>query len=123
WGWPISQDDAAQRACRAALGILSAFRESSPCHSDAPINHDAILDFRVGIGIASGRAVAGKIGTSDQVKVTVFGPVVNLAARLETMTRILRASILIDPPPAAIVRATVPPDVCRVRRLARLRPV
>jgi adenylate cyclase len=79
--------------------------------------------FRVGIGIASGRAVAGKIGTVDQVKVTVFGPVVNLASRLETMTRQLRAAILIDPPTAAVIQASVSPQIARVRRLARVRPV
>ena len=60
-------------------------------------------------------------GTIDQVKVTVFGPVVNLASRLETMTRKVGASILVDPATAAITRASVPPDVCRVRRLARVR--
>ncbi len=50
----------------------------------------------MGIGIATGKAVAGKIGTVDQVKVTVFGPVVNLASRLEGMTKILHAPILLD---------------------------
>jgi adenylate cyclase len=73
--------------------------------------------------MASGRAVAGKIGTVDQVKVTVFGPVVNLASRLETMTRQLGVSILIDPPTAAVLRSSAPASVCRVRRLARVRPV
>jgi adenylate cyclase len=53
----------------------------------------------------------------------VFGPVVNLASRLETMTRQLRAAILIDPPTAAVIQASVSPDVARVRRLARVRPV
>jgi adenylate cyclase len=112
WGWPIAQPDSVERACRAALGIRAAFGLA-----------DGLSDFRVGIGMASGRAVAGKIGTVDQVKVTVFGPVVNLASRLETMTRQLRASILIDPPTAAVIRATVPREVCRVRRLALVRPV
>ena len=112
WGWPLPQPDAVERACRAALAIRTAFESA-----------EGISDFRVGIGIASGRAVAGKIGTVDQVKVTVFGPVVNLASRLETMTRQLRASILIDPPTAAVIRASVPGDVCRVRRLALVRPV
>ncbi|MEX2176062.1 MAG: adenylate/guanylate cyclase domain-containing protein [Pirellulaceae bacterium] len=111
WGWPLPQADAVERACRAALGIRAAFTESS--HSN----------FRVGIGIASGRAVAGKIGTVDQVKVTVFGPVVNLASRLETMTKQLRASILVDPPTAAVLRACVPASIARVRRLAKVRPV
>jgi adenylate cyclase len=58
----------------------------------------------------------------DQVKVTVFGPVVNLAARLETMTKQLRAPILIDPPTAAVLRTSVPPSIARVRRLAKVRP-
>jgi adenylate cyclase len=148
WGWPIAQPDAVERACRAALGIRSAFvrppegkascanppaggPEFSPSICDTPpkqptpdaATEDVMTDFRVGIGIASGRAVAGKIGTVDQVKVTVFGPVVNLAARLETMTKHLRASILIDPPTAAVIRASIPRHVCRVRRLARVRPV
>jgi adenylate cyclase len=130
WGWPIPQPDAVQRACSAALGIRTAFlvgrsgTERPEPESTLPARDAAgIADFRVGIGIASGRAVAGKIGTIDQVKVTVFGPVVNLAARLETMTRQLQASILIDPPTAAIIRASVPATVCRVRRLARVRPV
>jgi adenylate cyclase len=111
WGWPLPQADAVERACRAALGIRTAFAESPTAN------------FRVGIGVASGRAVAGKIGSTDQVKVTVFGPVVNLASRLETMTKQLRASILIDPPTAAVVRDTVPASVARVRRLAKVRPV
>lgn len=111
WGWPLAQPDAVQRACRSALGIKAAFAAN------------ASAEFRVGIGIASGRAVAGKIGTTDQVKVTVFGPVVNLASRLESMTKQLRAAILIDPPTAAVLRASVPANVARVRRLAKVRPV
>jgi adenylate cyclase len=111
WGWPLAQPDAVQRACRSALGIKAAFAAN------------ASAEFRVGIGIASGRAVAGKIGTTDQVKVTVFGPVVNLASRLESMTKQLRAAILIDPPTAAVLRASVPASVARVRRLAKVRPV
>ena len=111
WGWPLPQADAVERACRAALGIRSDF-----------VSEAVLADFRVGIGIASGRAVAGKIGTVDQVKVTVFGPVVNLASRLETMTRQLHASILIDPPTAAVIRASLPRELCRVRRLAKVQP-
>jgi adenylate cyclase len=118
WGWPIPQPDAVERACRSALGIRAAFVGWDQRAEPAQAHRS---DFRVGIGIASGRAVAGKIGTVDQVKVTVFGPVVNLASRLETMTRKVGAAILVDPATAAIIRASVPPDVCRVRRLARVR--
>jgi adenylate cyclase len=146
WGWPLPQADAVERACRAALGIRTAFTKVgssgpegpaaekttplptnpiSQTASSPPQVPDGVRDlhFRVGIGIASGRAVAGKIGSTDQVKVTVFGPVVNLASRLETMTKQLRASILIDPPTAAVLRACVPASVARVRRLAKVRPI
>ncbi|MGH6961918.1 MAG: adenylate/guanylate cyclase domain-containing protein, partial [Dongiaceae bacterium] len=117
WGWPIGQSDAAERACRAALAIRRYF--ISPPPSETP---SSLSDFRVGIGIASGRAVAGKIGTVDQVKVTVFGPVANLASRLESLTKVVRVPILIDAATAAAVRADVSADVARVRRLAKIKP-
>ncbi|MEL7266191.1 MAG: adenylate/guanylate cyclase domain-containing protein, partial [Planctomycetota bacterium] len=113
WGWPLHQQDAIGRATRAALAIATAFKE----------NRDSDMSgFRCGIGIASGRAVAGRIGTEDQVKVTAFGPVVNLASRLEGMTKTLGATILIDSASAQYVRDHVPRDVARVRRLANVRP-
>ena len=116
WGWPLEQPDAVERACRAALRIRDAFDEAAR-RDDHPLT-----DFRVGIGVATGPAVAGKIGTVDQVKVTVFGPVVNLASRLETMTKILRAPLLIDETTARYVRAKISTDVARVRRVATVRP-
>jgi adenylate cyclase len=56
------------------------------------------------------------------VKVTVFGPVVNLASRLEGMTKMLHAPILIDETAAAYVRANVASTTARTRRVARVRP-
>ncbi|MBN1396137.1 MAG: adenylate/guanylate cyclase domain-containing protein [Pirellulales bacterium] len=108
WGWPLPQSDAVLRTCRAALAVRSEF--------------EAATGFRAGIGIATGPAVAGKIGTVDQVKVTVFGPVVNLASRLEGMTRIIQAPILLDETTARLVRRGVPREVARVRRLAVVLP-
>lgn len=124
WGWPLADASAAERACRAALGIRANFATNSSCepkHSSGDMRSPS--DFRVGIGIASGRAVAGKIGTTDQVKVTAFGPVVNLASRLETMTKPFPASILIDGPTARAIRDALSPEICRVRRLARVLPL
>jgi len=116
WGWPISSEEAPVDACRAALAIRKAFADAAT-ESDHPLR-----DFRVGIGIAHGPAVAGKIGTPEQVKFTVFGPIVNLASRLEGMTKQLRVPILIDEATAAIVRARLPSSVGRVRNLARVLP-
>lgn len=125
WGWPLPQPDAMARACRAALGIRAEFAAAaaSTPNMAASLAESPLANFRVGIGIASGRAVAGKIGTVDQVKVTVFGPVVNLASRLEEMTKHLHAAILIDEPTATAARAQLPRETARVRRLARIKPL
>lgn len=116
WGWPFSSELAPLDACRAALAIRNAFEQIKlqPDH--------ALSDFRMGIGIAHGRAVAGKIGTSDQVKVTVFGPVVNLASRLEGLTKHLRVPVLMDEATAQIVRTKLDREEGRVRKLARILP-
>ncbi|MBN2473819.1 MAG: hypothetical protein JXB62_04385 [Pirellulales bacterium] len=108
WGWPLKQEDCVLRTCRAALAVRAEF--------------EATAGFHAGIGVATGKAVAGKIGTVDQVKVTVFGPVVNLASRLEGMTKALRAPILLDEATAEAVQRRIPAEVARVRRLAVVKP-
>jgi adenylate cyclase len=116
WGWPAPTEEGPLSACLAALEIHQEFvraREKL---------HDPRAGFQVGIGIAHGRAIAGKIGTNEQVKVGVFGPVVNMSARLEGMTRQLRVPILIDEMTADAVRQSLPPENGRCRPLGRIRP-
>jgi adenylate cyclase len=62
--------------------------------------------------------MAGRIGTGDQFKVGVFGPVVNLAARLESLTKIFRVPILIDSVPAGFGERTG----IRMRKVAKVVP-
>ncbi len=116
WGWPLDQPDAPRLACRAALAIREAFARArdTPGH---PLER-----FQTGIGVASGRAVAGKIGTSEHVKVTVFGPVVNLSSRLEGMTKQLHVPIAVDDATAVTARTSLGPEEGRLRRLGRVRP-
>jgi adenylate cyclase len=90
WGWPLDRDDQIERAARAALAIRRRFAEFAE-DPDHPLAR-----FACGIGLAHGPAVAGRLGTLDQFKVDVFGPIVNLAARLESMTKRFGVPILID---------------------------
>ncbi len=90
WGWPLPLPHgtdpmiaASSAAAQAAAGIRRDYARGE-------------TEFRCGIGIASGRAVAGRIGTVDQVKVTAFGPVVNLASRLEGLTKVFGVEIIVD---------------------------
>ena len=54
------------------------------------------LPLRIGIGIATGRMVAGYVGTDQRATYTGVGESVNLAARLEAHTKTARRPILVD---------------------------
>jgi adenylate cyclase len=108
WGWPFRQDDQACLAAAAAWTIRERFEQENR--------------FQCGLGLAVGKAMAGRLGTPDQIKVGVFGPVVNLAARLESMTKQFGVSILVDEAAAVALNATGDPQR-RCRPLACVRPV
>jgi adenylate cyclase len=116
WGWPSALDEGPLPACRAALDILREFDRIGKT-SGHPL-----FGFRVGIGIAHGNAVAGRIGTAEQSKVGVFGDTVNTASRMEGMTKQFGAPILIDAPTAQLLREAKEVFPGRTRRLGRVRP-
>lgn len=116
WGWPLANPHMVQQACTAALLIRTTF-EAFAGRPEHPL-----AGFQVGIGIATGNAVAGSIGPRDQSKVSVFGPVVNLASRLQDMTKLFRVPILMDERTAQVLKETTPWEVARSRCLARVKP-
>lgn len=118
WGWPLPLSEGPIPACRAALAMLNTFdlANSETRNSD-------LKGFRIGIGVACGTAIAGRIGTKHQAKVGVFGPVVNLGARLESMTKQIGCPILVDGPTADAVRKSLPSKDGRCRRIGLIKPV
>ena len=54
------------------------------------------VQIKIGVGIASGRVIAGYTGTQQRATYTCVGDTVNLAARLESHTKVLDRPILID---------------------------
>jgi class 3 adenylate cyclase len=54
------------------------------------------VQIQIGIGIASGRVVAGYTGTHQRATYTCVGDTVNVAARLESHTKVVNRPILID---------------------------
>ncbi|WP_020471850.1 adenylate/guanylate cyclase domain-containing protein [Zavarzinella formosa] len=101
WGWPFDDLNQVLEAARAAFQILHNFQRTT---------HRTGRHYRCGIGIAHGRAVAGEIGPFDFRKFGVFGPVVNLASRLEGMTKLVGVPILIDENAAAFLRKCDPEE-------------
>jgi PAS domain S-box-containing protein len=73
---PLSQDDHVLRAARAALAMRAAVAQ---LHERLPKN----LRLNYGIGIHTGDAVVGNVGTEQQMNFTAIGDAVNLAKRLQ----------------------------------------
>ena len=81
WGAPVSDPQHAQHALAAALEmsrVLEDFRQEL---------HDLQIDFDVGIGIHTGQAVVGFIGSQARLDYTVIGDTVNLSSRIEGLTK------------------------------------
>jgi PAS domain S-box-containing protein len=77
WNSPDPQPDHAMRACRAALQLVERTRKLHERYS----NPEFQRIFRV--GITTGYAMVGNVGTSSLFNYTVIGDTVNLAQRLE----------------------------------------
>ena len=72
------QPDHAARAARAALGLQRAATAIGEAHPDWP---------RFRVGVNSGAAVVGNVGSVEQRSFTAIGDTTNLAARLQTVAR------------------------------------
>lgn len=82
WGGLAEDSEHAARACRAALAIksrITADNERRAGRGAAPV--------RVRVGVHSGEAIVGNIGSPGRANFTIIGDTVNVAERLEAMAR------------------------------------
>ena len=112
WGMTrsIGVEADAKMAARAALGMrreLGILNERWKTEGSAPLG--------IGIGINQGEVLAGNIGSHERADLTVIGDSVNLASRLEALTRTYGVDILMGPTATEMVR-----DEFYVRSVARV---
>lgn len=91
FGAPIFYEDHRERAVKAALQMLEQLKVFN--EKQLAQNKTAI---RIGIGITSGRMVAGYTGTHNRAIYTCIGDTVNLADRIEEYTKEALRPLLID---------------------------
>jgi len=80
WGAPVSDPEHARKAVAAALDMSKALEQFK-----RELGGD--LAFDIGIGLNSGKAVVGFIGSNERLDYTAIGDVVNLASRIEGETK------------------------------------
>jgi len=91
FGAPVPQTDHAARALSCAIEMQRAVADlnrTREARGEAPI--------RIGIGIHSGEVVMGNVGSPRRREFTVIGDVVNVASRIESLTKKLGHPILIS---------------------------
>lgn len=93
FGAPLPQPDHALRALRAAVALHTVAVEFRAWMSARFVGR-ALPEFDVGVGIHSGEAVIGNIGSSSRMEYTAIGDTVNLASRLEGKTKETHCAIL-----------------------------
>ena len=91
FGAPLPREDHHERAVRAARQMVELIRLFS-----AEQSAQGKAEIAIGIGIASGSVIAGYTGTQHRATYTCVGDTVNLAARLESHTKVAGRPILID---------------------------
>jgi class 3 adenylate cyclase len=77
FGYPVAHEDDAQRAVRAALGLVAAMQPLCIPTISLP------KPLQVRIGIHTGLVVIGEIGSSEKRKILALGDTPNVAARLQ----------------------------------------
>ncbi len=91
WGAPLPQPDHARRALAAALDMqqeIRAMDDTFRLHDWPPV--------RIGVGLNTGTMNVGHMGSKYRMAYTVVGDAVNLAARLENLTRGYAADIIVS---------------------------
>ena len=91
WGAPVARQDDPIYAVRCALDMLretAAFSAELEAQGKAPLN--------VGIGINTGWAIVGNIGSLTRMGYTAIGDTVNIASRLQDLTKEYQAGLLIS---------------------------
>jgi class 3 adenylate cyclase/CHASE2 domain-containing sensor protein len=88
WGFPLEHEDHAFLAVCAAMAMRDELRRWRDDPNNPP--------FHIGIGVNTGEAVIGNVGSEDFMDFTVIGDAVNVAARLEQLNKEYKAPVIIS---------------------------
>ncbi|OKY74512.1 MAG: hypothetical protein BM485_13525 [Desulfobulbaceae bacterium DB1] len=91
WGAPLADGNHAAKAVRASLASIKRLQELQ-----LELDKEQLPKVEIGIGLNSGDVNVGNFGSSQRFDYTVIGDNVNLASRLEGLTKVYGCRILIS---------------------------
>ncbi|WP_436643884.1 CHASE2 domain-containing protein [Microbaculum sp. FT89] len=98
WNAPLDDPDHSRRACEASLEMIDRLNTLNAARrSEAAVQGGGrIAELRLGIGIATGMAIVGNMGSDLRFDYSALGDAVNLASRLENLTSYYGVTTLIS---------------------------
>jgi adenylate cyclase len=97
WNAPVDVEDHATRACRAALAMRAALQSLNDADAFGfAARGMAEPNVRIGIGLNTGLACVGNMGSAKRFNYSAMGDVVNVAARIEAATKDFGVDILVS---------------------------
>ncbi len=94
WNAPVDVEDHPVEACRAALKMLETLETlNRTWRADDAL---PVPEIKIGVGLHTAEARVGNFGSEDHLEYSMLGDMVNLTARLESLTKKYRAPIIIS---------------------------
>jgi adenylate cyclase len=90
WGAPVRTEDHAEQAVLAAVEMIEGLNEVNRTLKERGFGHEVMI----GIGINTGLATIGNIGSEQKKNYTVVGDAVNLSSRIEGLTKEYKTPVL-----------------------------
>ncbi len=90
WNAPLDDPDHHRNAALAALAMLDRLRDLNASHDGAWPG-----DVRIGIGMNSGACCVGNMGSAQRLNYSLIGDTVNLASRIEGLTKVYGTPIVV----------------------------
>jgi adenylate cyclase len=114
WNAPLDIPDHRRKACLAALAMRAALER---------LNRERGMNLRIGIGLHSGDCCVGNLGSAQRFSYSAIGDSVNLASRIEGLTKQYGVDILVTEETRDEARELAFIEADRVRVVGRGQPI
>jgi adenylate cyclase len=90
WGAPLAHADSADRACDAALQMISSVSELNPL-----LIEQGMPPLRLSIAVTTGEAIIGNLGSEQRFNYSIIGDTLDILPRLASMTAQFQVDIVL----------------------------
>jgi len=121
WNAPLDDPDHVRNAALASLALAEKIKELNASHRDHP-GSTWPGEVRIGIGLDSGPCCVGNIGSAQRLNYSLIGDTVNLASRIEGLTKVYGVTIAMGQGTASRLEGFAEIEIDRVRVVGRDTP-